>query len=628
MWSNGTRRATTDATSTRGRSLRRLLLHLAVAVLAGALAATGPAAGASPGDAPDPGATASDAPSEVPPNEASEAPRSADPSELLYLWAGDEGVGVDSPLSPGKHFDVVDDDDFLAVVDTDPRSDTYGKVLRTVSVPTPPTGNEPHHMQPFVPEGCETVFAGGLFSDFWFTFDIAEPAHPSLIRAITPAETPGTVPDAAFVLPNCEALATEMGGDPSTGSYPAGPHGTVVRLSADGERVIEHQLADRVPQDLACESQWNPVLDPTKTGGPFTRKTSEDDCLPSNPHGIWVRPDLRTLVTSDYAEPARLIQLEAPTADVAKMTVRHYELDPACLGPDPAPPLTDCIGEPRVVLLPDGPRDEENEGHEENVGVMEISTAHPEGSLNPTGRTPRGHVASRGAFAATMCGGALYFASDVTDEAPRWREVFDFTAAGQAVDPDLESTAGCSGGGAVVLTPDNRYLVHSIIGRDPGQSDDLIGEGAPPEGFPGMIVVLDVLDLLEAGDEARCEIDTVEEVWNGGAEADCPAIADVHVVDDGTTGGPHFFSFDWNDDGGRLAFFNYFVSETGVSGDRRVCMLELDGGRLHVDTRFPRGVDGQEVGSGCISFVRDDWPGDRGAGAGPAKPHYGLFVER
>src|SRR3954468_3957788 len=50
---------------------------------------------------------------------------------VLYIWAGDQ-AGV----AP----------DFLAVVDFDERSETYGKVIKTVPVPPPGNvGNEAHH---------------------------------------------------------------------------------------------------------------------------------------------------------------------------------------------------------------------------------------------------------------------------------------------------------------------------------------------------------------------------------------------------------------------------------------------------------------------------------------------------
>jgi hypothetical protein len=543
------------------------------------------------------------------------------PRTVLYLWAGDAGQGP--VLSNGKDYSTPDNPDFLAVMDADADSPTYGKILKTISVPTGGPGNEPHHMQPYTPAGCHTVFAGGLFSDFWYQFDISDALNPHRTGTITPAATMGTVPDAAFVLPNCEALGTEMGGDPSTGSYIGGPHGTVIRMNPDGTMVLETQVSDRA-QDKGCQEQWVPSGTSGKPGGDFKRKTSVNDCLPSNPHGIWGRPDLNELVTSDFATPGRLIQAEAPTADVAKLTVRHYHLDPACTGKQPSPGGADCIKEPRVVLLPDGPREEANEGHKENVGVMETGLTNPPGELNPEGKSPDGYLPSKGGFATTMCGGALFYTPDVTAEKPSWKEVYDFTHAGQVAEPGLPSTAGCSGGGGVTVTPDNRFVVHTIIGREPGQAGNFIASSTNPSGFPGLVVKLDAHKLIEAGTNASCSIDTVEEVWQGGKDADCPTLAAVHVVDDKSTGGPHFFSYDYGNGTKRLAFFNYFVSETGVGGDLRVCMLNTSD--LSPDRRFPAAVDGQNPGGGCIAFRRLNWPGDRGPNAGPAKPHYGLFA--
>ena len=53
------------------------------------------------------------------------------PETVLYVWASDQ-----AHRAP----------DFLAVVDFDQDSATYGKVLETVPLPPPGnTGNEPHH---------------------------------------------------------------------------------------------------------------------------------------------------------------------------------------------------------------------------------------------------------------------------------------------------------------------------------------------------------------------------------------------------------------------------------------------------------------------------------------------------
>jgi hypothetical protein len=591
-------------------------------------------------------------------------------ARVLYLWAGDKGVGVNSPISPTKEYNQPDDPDFLAVVDAAKGSPTYGKVLHVKEVLTAAVGNEPHHMQPFIDPHCtganRYLLAGGLFADTWFSWRVGLPGSgaathpvdsmPSLLGmqlpALNAAQTRGAVPDAGFQMPNCEFLATEMGGDPTTGSYVGGPHGTIVRLAKDGKSVRGTQLASRIPGDMLCLEQWNVSGPIGKPGGPFTRKTSSSDCLPSNPHGIWARPDLTgpgasggQLVIGDYATPGRLIQAAPPTADVAKLTVRHFNLTCAGLktpgGATPTVPLgfgdDPCVANPRVVLLPDGPRDEANEGHEENVGIMEVGLTNPGAPFNPVSTTfdVAGHLESKGGFATSMCGGALYYTGDITATAPVWKEVYDYSATNAALGFPFGgvATSGCSGGGGVSVTPDNRHVVHTIIGRDPGQSGLFATSATDPDGFPGMVVSLDIQGLIGSGTTPSCNIDSVAEIFGGGAEADCPDLAGALVVNDVTSGGPHFFSFDypaWVHGGtNRLAFFNYFVGETGAAGDLRVCMVNMSaGGALSLDTGpggFPAlGVDGQPAGSGCISFNRGNWPAPRG-NAGPAQPHYGLF---
>src|SRR5438874_2874149 len=60
------------------------------------------------------------------------AHRDDEAERYLYVWAGDQ-----ARTAP----------DFLAVVDFDPASAQYGKVITTRTLPEPgATGNEPHHV--------------------------------------------------------------------------------------------------------------------------------------------------------------------------------------------------------------------------------------------------------------------------------------------------------------------------------------------------------------------------------------------------------------------------------------------------------------------------------------------------
>src|SRR2546430_14969968 len=64
---------------------------------------------------------------------------------LLYVWTSDADQK---------------DPDFLSVLDADPASSSYGKVIATA--PTGSPGNEAHHFG--YTANADRIFAGGLFS--------------------------------------------------------------------------------------------------------------------------------------------------------------------------------------------------------------------------------------------------------------------------------------------------------------------------------------------------------------------------------------------------------------------------------------------------------------------------------
>jgi len=87
----------------------------------------------------------------------------AEPARYLYAWAGD-GDEKDS--------------DFLAVIDADPASATYGKVVSTA--PLGVKGIMPHHIEYETPPGT-TLFANGWKASHSFVLDIADPLKPRVL---------------------------------------------------------------------------------------------------------------------------------------------------------------------------------------------------------------------------------------------------------------------------------------------------------------------------------------------------------------------------------------------------------------------------------------------------------------
>lgn len=91
------------------------------------------------------------------------------PAHYLYAWAGD---------------DDEKDSDFLAVIDADPNSKSYGAVVATA--PTGFKATMPHHTEYETPPGT-TLFADGWKSSHSFVLDVSNPLRPRVAEDFTRA---------------------------------------------------------------------------------------------------------------------------------------------------------------------------------------------------------------------------------------------------------------------------------------------------------------------------------------------------------------------------------------------------------------------------------------------------------
>lgn len=541
---------------------------------------------------------------------ADRAATSAGRKEWLVVWAGDENIadtvvrdtgdilGNPQIRIPGFQDPALPGPDFLAVIDATKGSPTYGNVVNTVTVPL--VENEPHHMQYIWHKGHK-IYAGGLFTDITFVFDVTNLPAVTLSGINLPTDTLcGSVPDAYWVLRDGTAYGTYMGGPDlpgpcvysdlsvRTGNGFGGSPGEIVHLGPDGHTLSEMPAA----------------LGPLQSEDPVHCVNLPALSLPTcaNPHGIQVREDLNRLVASDFAEPRNIIldPIRPPTPFIARNTVRIFDIANR--------------NRPRLVsvsTLPDGPRVEQNPGHEEPIAQMETTVTNL--------------PSHKGAFTEAMCGGVIYYTPDITLPNPVWREVFDDTTAAEVGNPALPNDGGCDGGGWVQTSLDDRYLYHAVIGRSPGAQN-----GNDP-GSTKMVYVLDIQRLLAAGNNPSCSITTLDEVHHGGAEPDCPALVDVLVFQDSSSGGPHWGALDnftlgpdgfyqETTDVRRISVADYFVARAGIDGNHRVYLVDVSPtGQLSFDPSF---VD-QNDGTPGVNFNRTSWPhGD----FGNAKPHSQLFV--
>jgi len=87
---------------------------------------------------------------------------SAQSNSYLFVWSGD---------------DAKKSNDFLAVLDADPKSPHYGQAVASVAVPGP--SGTPHHTE-LEMSGAGTLLANAFESGRTMVFDLHDPRHPSL----------------------------------------------------------------------------------------------------------------------------------------------------------------------------------------------------------------------------------------------------------------------------------------------------------------------------------------------------------------------------------------------------------------------------------------------------------------
>jgi hypothetical protein len=547
----------------------------------------------------------------------------------LVVWAGDWNIGDVSSAEvarlegDGWAASAGIGPDFLAVVDADPASDTYRKVVSTL--PVPGVENEPHHMQYRWQRG-ERVYAGGLYGDRTFVFDVDDVPDVRLVGVVEPQDTPcGSVPDAYWVLGDGTAFGTYMGG-PNVAGDPrcnggvnngfAGTPGTIVRIGPDASVLGEFSAAGDF--EAPHPNDWGRPAR-CASNPPLARASC------ANPHGIQAREDLGIMITSDYAEPRNVPTdpVDPPDPNVFRDTVRTWEIN------DPGSPRLRSVS-----VMPIG-----------SMGFAPPPNPDPKGVMGIMETTVTNLPQHRGAFASSMCGGQIWYTADVTSLNPMWRQVFDATAAAVHLDGRTERLDGCVGAGWLQTSPDDTLLFQAVIGRNPGT----LGPDDP--GVPKMVYALDIRDLLSVPvaewtqtNPDVCTISVEAEVFlGGGYDADgvprpaerCPRVTGTvdlgpsSPVGDVTSGGPHWGAIDnfsLDQDAGRIssvtriAASTYFVARAAIDGSHKVCTITVGAdGTLELDGTFTD----ENTAEACVNFDRLAWPhGEHGY----AKPHSMLFV--
>jgi hypothetical protein len=143
----------------------------------------------------------------------------------LFAWTGDaDGKGKD----------------FLAVIDADPASASYGHLMTTVA--TDQQTMLVHHTEYTMP-ASGMLFANDHYAGRTFVFDLRDPLHPKVATSFT--DLAGYMhPHSYLRLPNGHVLATFQHTHHGEGAEPMGSSGALVEIDDEGKVIRASSSAD------------------------------------------------------------------------------------------------------------------------------------------------------------------------------------------------------------------------------------------------------------------------------------------------------------------------------------------------------------------------------------------------
>jgi len=206
--------------------------------------------------------------------------KSAAAGHYLLVWAGDHAKK---------------DNDFLAVIDADPASKTYGRLLTTLA--TDQKTDRVHHTEYTMPESG-MLFANDHDVGRTFIFDVRDPLHPKVVTSFT--EMAGYMhPHSYLRLPNGNVLATfqhahhaaEGATNKSGGVVAIDDHGKVVRSASNADPQFSDALL--MPYSLAALPAIDRVVSTNSS-------MHDDDLFSGVTYQVWRLSDLKLLTTSYF----------------------------------------------------------------------------------------------------------------------------------------------------------------------------------------------------------------------------------------------------------------------------------------------------------------------------------------
>jgi hypothetical protein len=205
------------------------------------------------------------------------------PGHYLFAWTGDE-------KSQGN--------DFLAVIDADPNSSNYGKLITTLG--TDQQTVRIHHTE-YVMPASGMLFANDHDVGRTFIFDVNDPLHPKVVTSFT--DMAGYMHPHSFVrLPDGNVIATFQHAMGRRDSGKLGATGGLVEINDRGNVVRSASTADPAFPDALLMPYGVAVL-PEQDRIVSTNSSMHDpDLLSGVTYQVWRLSDLKLLKTA-YFDP-------------------------------------------------------------------------------------------------------------------------------------------------------------------------------------------------------------------------------------------------------------------------------------------------------------------------------------
>lgn len=199
--------------------------------------------------------------------------------QYLYVWAGDQA-------QKGN--------DFLAVIDADPASTAYGRLVTTL--PTDQQTKRVHHTEYTMP-ASGMLFANDHDAGRTFIFDVRDPLHPRIVTSFV--DMAGYMHPHSYVrLPDGNVLVTFQHAHPGDSAAPLPRTGGLVEIDDRGNVVRSASNADPAFSD-ALLMPYSLVVIPRLDRIVSTNSSMHlEDIFAGVTYQVWRLSDLKLLKTA------------------------------------------------------------------------------------------------------------------------------------------------------------------------------------------------------------------------------------------------------------------------------------------------------------------------------------------